>query len=146
MNPDQNYSPFEIGLGRLVDLGKADFVGKRALARRAAAGGPARRLVGWSSTGTTSRACTPPRACRRRPGGRRRAPVPLFARGARQIGRVTSHGWSPILKKLSPSPRCRPPRAVAPGSSVEWTVEGRRGRVGATVVRLPFLDLPRKRA
>ena len=29
---------------------------------------------------------------------------------------------------------------------VEWTVEGRRGRVPATVVDLPFLDLERKRA
>jgi hypothetical protein len=29
---------------------------------------------------------------------------------------------------------------------VEWTVEGRRSRVGATVVELPFLDLPRRRA
>jgi hypothetical protein len=29
---------------------------------------------------------------------------------------------------------------------VEWTVEGRRGRVNATVVELPFLDLERKRA
>jgi hypothetical protein len=29
---------------------------------------------------------------------------------------------------------------------VEWTVEGHRGRVDATVVPLPFLDLPRKRA
>jgi glycine cleavage system aminomethyltransferase T len=28
---------------------------------------------------------------------------------------------------------------------VEWTVEGRRGRVGASVVPLPFLDLERKR-
>jgi hypothetical protein len=29
---------------------------------------------------------------------------------------------------------------------VEWTVEGRRGRVKARVVDLPFLDLERKRA
>jgi glycine cleavage system aminomethyltransferase T len=29
---------------------------------------------------------------------------------------------------------------------VEWTVEGRRGRVPARVVPLPFLDLERKRA
>jgi hypothetical protein len=28
---------------------------------------------------------------------------------------------------------------------VEWSVEGERGKVGATVVRTPFLDLPRKR-
>ena len=30
--------------------------------------------------------------------------------------------------------------------AVEWTVEGRRGRVAGTVVELPFLDLDRKRA
>jgi hypothetical protein len=29
---------------------------------------------------------------------------------------------------------------------VEWTVEGERGTVDATVVDLPFLDLDRKRA
>jgi hypothetical protein len=28
---------------------------------------------------------------------------------------------------------------------VEYSVEGERGKVGATVVALPFLDLPRKR-
>src|SRR5205823_6470050 len=43
---EQEYSPFELGLGRLVDLGKRRFVGKRALAREQAAGGPGRRLVG----------------------------------------------------------------------------------------------------
>jgi hypothetical protein len=30
--------------------------------------------------------------------------------------------------------------------SVEWTVEGERGKVGATVVPMPFLDLDRKRS
>jgi hypothetical protein len=29
--------------------------------------------------------------------------------------------------------------------SVEYSVEGERGKVGATVVPLPFLNLPRKR-
>ena len=46
MNPEQHYSPFEIGLGRLVNFGKGDFVGRLALERERAAGGPARRLVG----------------------------------------------------------------------------------------------------
>src|SRR5439155_727799 len=46
MNPEQNYSPYEIGLGRLVSFGKADFVGRLALEREQRAGGPARRLVG----------------------------------------------------------------------------------------------------
>jgi aminomethyltransferase len=46
LNPDQNYSPFEIGLGRLVTFDKADFVGKRALQAEGRRGGPGRRLVG----------------------------------------------------------------------------------------------------
>jgi hypothetical protein len=36
--------------------------------------------------------------------------------------------------------------AVGTRLSVEWSVEGERGKVAATVVPLPFLDLPRKRA
>ena len=46
MNPEQNYSPYEIGLGRLVSFDKADFVGRLALERDQRAGGPPRRLVG----------------------------------------------------------------------------------------------------
>ena len=41
MNPEQNYSPFEIGLGRLVSFDKGDYVGRRALQAEVAAGGPA---------------------------------------------------------------------------------------------------------
>ncbi|MEZ4596507.1 MAG: hypothetical protein R3C32_06485 [Chloroflexota bacterium] len=45
--PEQSYSPYELGLGRLVDLDKeVPFVGRAALRREVAAGGPARRLVG----------------------------------------------------------------------------------------------------
>ena len=73
--------------------------------------------------------------------------IPLYAAtGGRQIGRVTSLGWSPILKK--PIALASVPASHEPAGSklsVEWTVEARRGRVGATVVELPFLDLPRKR-
>jgi aminomethyltransferase len=70
----------------------------------------------------------------------------VFA-GGRQVGKVTSLGWSPILKQaigLASVPAAH----EAPGTrvAVEWTVEGRRGRVEAEVVELPFLDLPRKRA
>ena len=45
--PEQHYSPYELGFGRLVDLGKASpFNGKRALIAEQRSGGPARRLVG----------------------------------------------------------------------------------------------------
>jgi aminomethyltransferase len=148
--PEQAYSPFEIGLGRLVDFGKAgDFVGRRALAAEQAAGGPARRLVGleldWADIEALHAAQgLPPTA----PAVVSRAAIPVHAEGAgRQIGRATSSGWSPILKTAIALGSV-PPAYEAPGTlvSIEWTVEARRGRVDARVVELPFLDLPRKRA
>ena len=147
MNPDQNYSPGEIGLGRLVDLDKADFVGRLALQREAKAGGPARRMVGlqldwYDIEGLYDAQGLPPAISP----SVDRSHVPVFA-GGRQVGRATSRGWSPILKQAIALASV-PPQYEPLGSrlAVEWTVEGRRGRVGATVVELPFLDLRRKRS
>jgi glycine cleavage system aminomethyltransferase T len=73
--------------------------------------------------------------------------VPVFGRSGHQVGKLTSLGWSPILKQAIGLASV--PAAYEPAGSkvqVEWTVEGRRGRVDATVVPLPFLDLERKRA
>ena len=149
LNPEQNYSPFELAMDRLVDLDGGDFVGRLALRRERAQGGPARRLVGvqldWHHIEASfSRQGLPPAIS---PSIDRSA-VPVFApRGDRQIGKVTSHGWSPILKQAIGLASV-PPQYESPGTrlAVEWTVEGHRGRVDATVVPLPFLDLPRKRA
>jgi len=147
MNPEQNYSPFEIGLGRLVSFEKGDYVGRLALEREARAGGPARRLVGleldwYGIEGLFSAQGLPPAISPVVD----RAPRPVFV-GGRQIGRATSVGWSPILKQAIALASV-PPSHEAVGSKldVEWTVEGRRGRVAATVVPLPFLDLERKRS
>ena len=148
MNPEQNYSPNEIGLGRLVDLGKADFVGRHALRAEARAGGPARRLVGltldwYGIEGLYDAQGIPPAVSPTVD----RSPRPVFDQRGRQIGRATSVGWSPILKQAIAL------ASVAAGSetpggpvTVEWTVEGRRGRVPAVITELPFLDLARKRA
>jgi len=149
LNPEQNYSPYELAMGRLVDLGGGDFVGRLALQREQARGGPPRRLVGvqleWNGIEQSfSRQGLAPAIS----ASIDRSPVPVFSRsGDRQIGKVTSHGWSPILKQAI-GLALVPPAYEAPGTglSVEWTVEGHRGRVNATVVPLPFLDLPRKRA
>jgi aminomethyltransferase len=147
MNPEQHYSPFEIGLGRLVSFDKGDFVGRLALEREAQAGGPPRRLVGlqldwYDIEGLYDAQGLPPSISPTVD----RSPVPVFA-GTRQVGRATSRGWSPILKQAIALASV-PPEHEAIGSrlAVEWTVEGRRGRVGAIIVELPFLDLPRKRA
>jgi aminomethyltransferase len=147
MNPDQNYSPDEIGLGRLVRFDKADFVGRLALEREARDGGPRRRLVGleldwYDIEGLFSAQGLPPAISPVVD----RSPRPVFV-GGRQIGRATSVGWSPILKQaiaLASVPPLHEP--LGSRVDVEWTVEGRRGRVAGTVVELPFLDLERKRA
>ncbi|HEY7971199.1 MAG TPA: aminomethyltransferase family protein [Candidatus Limnocylindrales bacterium] len=147
MNPDQSYSPSEIGLGRLVSFDKADFVGRLALLREHQAGGPARRLVGlqldwYGIEGLFSAQGLPPAISP----AVDRSPRPVFV-GGRQVGRATSVGWSPILKQAIALASV-PPSHEEVGSKVdvEWTVEGRRGRVGAVVVPLPFLDLERKRS
>jgi aminomethyltransferase len=147
MNPEQNYSPAEIGLGRLVSFEKGDFVGRLALEREARAGGPSRRLVGlqldwYDIEGLYDAQGLPPAISPIVD----RSPVPVFAAG-RQVGRATSLGWSPILKQAIALASVAPAHeALGTRLGVEWTVEGRRGRVAATVVDLPFLDLERKRA
>jgi glycine cleavage system T protein (aminomethyltransferase) len=143
---EQEYSPFELGLDRLVDLTAGPFVGKPALERERAAGGPARRLVGmeldWDGIEGAFAKHGIPTALFLGTSG----PVPMFSAG-RQVGRATSTTWSPTLKKVIALGLVE--RAFAePGSrvDVEWTVEATHDRVGATVVPLPFFDPPRKRA
>ena len=147
MNAEQAYSPYEIGLGRLVDPARPS----------SSANAPWRRTR-WRRTEPAARRARADlgrhRRAVRRAGsatdGPGRGPGNTFRStrgGGRQIGRVTSLGWSPILKKpiaLASVPASH--ESAGSRLSVEWTVEGRRGRVGATVVELPFLDLPRKRA
>ncbi len=146
LSPEQAYSPFEIGLGRLVDFEKPAFVGRAALATEARDGGPARRLVGlvldWDGIERLSarHGLSPVVSA-----GVSRAQVPVFA-GSRQVGRITSSAWSPTLKQLIALASVDREHA-APGARLlaEWTVEGARGTVRAIVTDLPFLDLPRRR-
>src|SRR5262245_55685983 len=146
--PEQSYSPFEIGLGRLVDLAKATpFVGRSALRREVDAGGAPRRLVGlelsWSDLERLYAAQDLSPALQ---AAAWREQVPVHA-GGRQVGRATSGTWSPGLKRnialASVEARYEP---VGSQLEMEWTVEGRRGRVRATVSQLPFYDPPHKRA
>src|SRR6266542_2098711 len=147
--PEQAYSPFELGiLGRFVDFDEAaDFVGKRALEAERDRGGPARRLVGleaeWDGIEAAFAAQGLPPALSPMTS---RQPVPVFA-GRRQVGRATSAAWSPTLKKaIALASVAREFADPGTGLRIEWTVEARRGSVPATVVDLPFLDPPRKRA
>jgi glycine cleavage system aminomethyltransferase T len=71
----------------------------------------------------------------------------VFNDRGRQVGKMTSSAWSPILKQMV-GLALVDVKVAAAGTAlwVEWTVEAHRGKVAAKVAPLPFLDLPRKRA
>lgn len=144
--PSQKVSPFEISLGWTVDLGKENFMGERALLAEKEKGSP-RRIVGleidWSDYERLFQkvglAPEVPRSAWR--GG-----VPLYSHG-RHVGRATTGGWSPMLKKYIALATVDAGHSQ-PGSCLEMevTVEYERKRAKATVVKTPFFNPKRKRA
>ncbi len=146
--PELKYSPFEIGLGRLVRFDKeAEFTGKRALLAERDAGGPERRLVGLELDWLAIEAMYARHGLAPQISPHvQRAPVPVYRQGA-QVGRATSVGWGPTIKKMVGFGSVdKGLTTLGTRLSVEWTVEGERGKVGATVIPMPFLDLDRKRS
>ena len=142
----QKYSPYEIGLGRLVDLKKEYFIGRAALEDENRLK-PKRLLMGldinWEDverlydaiglapqvSSTTSR-----------------VPVPVY-RGGLQVGKATSTTWSPTLKKMIALASVNREHAAAGTElQMELTVEAVRHKVRATTRELPFFNPPRKMA
>jgi glycine cleavage system T protein (aminomethyltransferase) len=142
----QKYSPYEMGLGRLVDVKKGPFIGKAPLVEERARG-PRRQIVGLEVAWTEVEALyesyeLPPVA----PVAASRAPVPVMT-GGRQIGRATTTAWSPTLKRLIALATVDAPHfKIGTSVQVEITIEGTRHFVGATVVPTPFFRPPRKTA
>jgi aminomethyltransferase len=145
--PAQKSSPFEVGLGWAVKFSEDNpFVGRAALEKEAAEP-PAWRFAGleidWVSLeqiyGSVS---LPPQVT----GRANRSSVPLYT-GHRQVGYVTSHTFSPLLKKYVGLATLEA-RFAEPGTplEMEFTVEHHRRRARTVVVDLPFLDLERKRS
>jgi len=144
---EQRYSPFEINLGRLVQLDKEGFVGRGALVAEQRQGGPARQLVGlevdWSAVERLYEAVgLPPQA----PSTASRIHVPVYREG-RQVGRATSLTWSPVLKKMIALASVgRGHARLGTRLEIEITVEAVRQLAPATIVPLPFFNPPRKTA
>jgi aminomethyltransferase len=146
MIASQMYTPYELGMGRLVSPNKGRFIGQRAL-RAEESRGAARQIVGleidWNEVeklydaaglapavaATASRVATP------------------IYRNGRQIGKATSTTWSPVLKRMIALASVEQPH-YAEGTEVqfEMTVEAVRHRVAAKVVKTPFFNPPRKTA
>ena len=144
--PSQRYSPYEMGLSRLVSLDKGPFVGRAALAEERRRG-PRRRIVGleieWAEVETLyEKKGLAPVA----PAATSRVAVPVV-RGSKQIGRATTTAWSPTLKRLIALATIdRPYDEDGARVQFEMTVEGVRHFVGAKVVPTPFFNPPRKTA
>jgi aminomethyltransferase len=142
----QSSSPFELDLGWTVNLKKERFVGRDALAAEARRG-PQWQFVGieieWNSL---ERLYAEVGLAARLPAAAWRTSVPIYA-GREQAGYATSGGWSPLLKKYIALAHLRSAWA-APGTplEIEITVEHRRKRAAARVVKKPFFDPERKRA
>jgi aminomethyltransferase len=142
----QTSSPFELDLGWAVSLEKERFIGRQALAAEKARG-PQWQFVGveieWSSL---ERLYAEVGLATRVPGAAWRMSVPLYS-GLEQVGYATSGAWSPLLKKYIALAHLRA-AWFAPGTQLEMeiTVEHRRKRAAATVVKKPFFDPARKRA
>ena len=114
---DDTHTPLEAGLGWIVKLDKADFVGKAALVAQKAAGVP-RKLVGFELTEP----------------GIPRAHYPILKDG-QQVGEVTSGTMGPSVKKAVGIGYV-PPALAAEGSTFQVEIRGRP--VAALVVKTPF--------
>jgi aminomethyltransferase len=142
----QASSPYELELGWAVDLKKERFVGRAALAAEAARP-PQWRFVGIEiEWGSLERLYAEVGLATKLPVAAWRTSVPIYA-GNEQAGYATSGGWSPLLKKYIALAHLQA-RWAAPGSAleIEITVEHRRKRAAARVVKKPFFDPERKRA
>jgi aminomethyltransferase len=140
----QTYTPFEMGLGRLVSLDKARFVGQPALAtehRR----GPERQIVGlevdWPEVEALyDKVGLPPTVG----ATASRVAVPVY-RHHTQVGKATSTTWSPVLKKMIGLATVETPFAgIRSRLEVEHTVDAVRHRVSAEVTATPFFNPKRK--
>jgi len=136
--PSQKYSPFEIGLGKLVHLEKENFIGREALMQESR-NGPKRVLMGLDIDWDEMQALfddvgLPPQT----PSIASRVHVPVY-RGSRQVGKATSTTWSPVLKQLIALASIESQHA-RPGTElqIEATVEAVRKKVRATVRQPPF--------
>jgi aminomethyltransferase len=139
-------SPFATGLGWTVALNKGPYVGRNSLLKEKES------LSKWTFVGLDidwpsleklfAVEDLPPMVA----GRASRDPAPIYARGGRQIGQLTSRTFSPLLKKYIALATVESDfGALGREVEVEITVEFSRKKVPAKVVRLPFYNPPQKR-
>jgi len=142
-------SPYELGLGWMINDKKEYFVGQSAL-RREKARGPATCTVGLEiDVLDLEKVFAQNSMPLQLPYKSWVDAIPVYSDSDQRdhIGRATSGTWSPVMKKYAVIGRVKPEFAkIGTRVYVEQTVEARRYAVSATVVKMPFFDPPRKRA
>lgn len=125
-------SPFELGFEKLVDFGKGQFTGRRALIEEREGGGGRWRVVGLDVAGN-------------KPAGH----ALLYSGRSREVGQVTSAVWSPTAKKNIAIASIR--REFADGSRPIWAdiyvqkeLKWSRSEAPCRIVERPFWNPPRR--
>jgi aminomethyltransferase len=144
--PQQASSPYELDLGWAVSLDKERFVGRSALAEEERRG-PEWRFVALSvEWDSLERLYAEVGLAPRLPTTAWRVSVPVYS-GGDQVGYATSGCWSPLLKQYIALAHLRSQwSAIGTVLEMEVTVEHRRRRAAARVVKKPLFDPDRKRA
>ena len=145
-DPEYRSSPFELGMGRFVDLSKEGFIGREALVAEQEAGGPLRTLAGldidWRAVVEAHlEKGVPPNVSPR---------VEWIAKpvheGGHPVGRASSVTWGPTVEKLIGFGHLLR-RLGEPGTEVGvvWDIPGAGESIEApaVVTGLPFIDLSR---
>jgi aminomethyltransferase len=142
----QQYSPYELGFGKMVHLNKENFIGKAALEQDQKLG-VARQFVGleidwpeveerYEKFGLTPAA----------PSQASRVAVPVYC-GEKQVGKATSTTWSPVLKKMIALASIETSHSkLGTRLQMEITIEAIRQKVTAKIVKTPFFNPARKTA
>lgn len=142
----QKSTPYELGLGWTVKLGRGPFIGSRALAREKEQGRKWAFVgldISWEAIEALHDEYGLPPSL---PAAAWRTAIPVY-RDGKQVGRATSGTWSPILKKnLALATVTADSSAVGTVVDIEMTVEWERRLVPATIVQTPFFDPERKKA
>jgi aminomethyltransferase len=141
-------TPYELGMGWAVKLGKGPFVGRRALMEEKAKGSAWQLVgleIGWEPL---EKMFIEVGLMPDLPHVVNREPVPVYAGlTGPQVGQVTSRVWSSLLKKYVALASVET-RYASPGSelAMEVTVRYSRRRAPARVVKTPFFRPERMRA
>ncbi len=143
--PAQKSSPFELGLGWTVSSKGADYIGKKVLLAEKASGSKWAFVgvqVDWNSLEKLfANEDLPPSVA----GRASRASVPLYYKG-KQVGQVTSHVFSPIVKEyIGIGTVLAEYGRIGQDLDMEFTIEYSRELAQATVVGMPFFNPKRKR-